>query len=299
MKKTEQKERRFVTDEIITRYKEILTRDEKRKQTIEKYIRDIKKLQKYLAGRELTKECMVGYKTYLEDSGEYAPTSINSFLSAANSFCERMGWYELRVKTIRIQHQAFESEDKELTLKEYEKLIETAWRQGKEKIALIMQTMGSTGIRVSELECVTAESLERGMTVTYNKGKARRIMYPRELVEVLRYYAMKHNIVTGSIFITRNGKQMDRSNVWREMKMLCKEAGVPEEKVFPHNLRHLFARCFYNMKKDIALLSDILGHSNISTTRLYIKSTGKEHQRQLNKMNMVIIRGDKCCKRQR
>lgn len=296
MKKTRLQESRVITEELIEKYKEILVREEKRKQTIEKYMRDIGKLREFLAGKELTKERMIEYKSYLEDCGEYTPVSINSFISVANSFCEHMGWYELRIKTIRIQQQAFESEDKELTTKEYQKLIETAWNKGNERLALIIQTIGSTGIRISELVFVTAESLKKGMANVYNKGKVRRIMFPKELIGVLKAYVKKQGIITGSIFITRTGKQLDRSNIWREMKKLCREANVPENKVFPHNLRHLFARCFYKIKKDIALLSDILGHSNISTTRIYIKSTGKEHQRQLDRMHMVIIGKEKSCK---
>lgn len=288
MEKSKSPGNRCVTEELIVGYREILVREEKRKQTIEKYMRDIGKLKNFLAGRELTKELLIQYKEHLENGGEYTPVSVNSFLSVANSFCEQMGWFELRIKTIRIQQQAFQAEDKELTEKEYQRLVKTAWKKGNERLALIIQTLGSTGIRISELAFVTVESLKKGMSDVNNKGKVRRIMYPKELIKILKAYVRKNGIKKGSIFITCTGKQIDRSNVWCEMKKLCKEAGVSEEKVFPHNLRHLFARCFYNLKKDIALLSDILGHSNISTTRIYIKSTGKEHQRQLDRMNMVI-----------
>ena len=279
---------RVVSEERIEEYREIIIREEKRKQTIDKYVRDINKLKDFLGEREMTKELLIQYKEHLESCGEYTPASINSFISAANSFCERMGWTELRIKTIKIQQQSFETEDKELTNAEYQKLIKTALKNGKERLALIIQTLGSTGIRISELQFVTVESLKKGMSDVYNKGKVRRIMYPKELIKVLKAYADKHLIENGSIFCTRTGKAIDRSNIWREMKKLCKEAGVSEKKVFPHNLRHLFARCFYKLKKDIAVLSDILGHSNVTTTRIYIKSTGKEHQRQLDMMNMVI-----------
>ena len=288
MREAEKQETRIITGERITEYKEILVREEKRKQTIEKYVRDIGKLKIFLDGRELTKELLIRYKEHLENCGEYTPASINSFLSVANSFCEQMGWLDLRIKTIRIQQQAFESEDKELTAGEYQRLIKTALINGNERLALIIQTLGSTGIRIGELAFVTVESLQKGMSDVYNKGKVRRIMYPKELTKVLEVYAKKQGIRNGSIFFTRTGRQSDRSNVWREMKKLCREANVSEGKVFPHNLRHLFARCFYKLKRDIALLSDILGHSNISTTRIYIKSTGKEHQRQLDRMHMVI-----------
>lgn len=280
--------KRVITEELITEYREILVREEKRKQTIEKYIRDIRKLQLFLNGKELTKEQLILYKENLELSGEYTPSSINSFLSAANSFCEQIGWTELHIKTIKIQHQAFETEEKELTDAEYHNLIKTAINQGKEWLALIIQTLGSTGIRISELKYVTVESLKKGMTEVYNKGKVRRIMYPQALVKILTAYVKKKHYDTGSIFVTRSGNIMDRSNIWREMKKLCQIAKVSEQKVFPHNLRHLFARHFYKLKKDIALLSDILGHTNLSTTRIYIKSTGKEHRQQLDMMHMVI-----------
>ena len=288
MEKTELQEDRNITKERITKYKEFLVKAEKRKQTIEKYMRDVGKLKSFLDGRELTKELFICYKEHLENCGEYTPASINSFLSAANSFCEQMGWLDLRIKTIRIQQQVFESEDTELTSNEYQRLIKTALWNGNERLALIIQTLGSTGIRISELAFVTVESLGRGMSDVYNKGKVRRIMYPKELIKVLKAYVKKHGIENGSIFCTRTGRQLDRSNVWREMKKLCREANVSERKVFPHNLRHLFARCFYKLKRDIVLLSDVLGHTNISTTRLYIKSMGKEHQRQLDRMHMVI-----------
>lgn len=282
-------ENRIITEERLQAYRLWLIQEEKRKQTIEKYVRDVRKLIDFLAGREVTKEMLICYKEYLENSGKYTPSSINSFLSAANSFCEQTGWDGLRIKAIRIQHQTFETEEKELNGEEYRKLIKTALKKGKEQLALIIQTLGSTGIRISELRFVTVESLKRGMSDVYNKGKVRRIMYPGNLVKVLHVFARKKNIRSGSIFCTKRGKNIDRSNVWREMKKLCKEAGIAEEKVFPHNLRHLFARCFYRLKKDIAVLSDVLGHSNVSTTRIYIKSTGKEHRRQLDMMHMVIV----------
>lgn len=278
----------MITEERIEEYKEILIRTEKRSQTISKYLRDICKLKNYLDGRALTKDLMIQYKEHLENGGQYTPSSINSFLAAANSFCEQMGWVEIRITMIKIQKQAFVPEDKELTNAEYQKLVRTAMDQGKERLALILQALGSTGIRISELQFITVESLGKGMTDVYNKGKVRRILYPKELKKVLKEYAKKQEITSGCIFRTRTGKAVDRSNVWREMKKLCQDAGVSKKKVYPHSLRHLFARSFYKLKKDIALLSDVLGHSDISTTRIYIKSTGREHQRHLDRMNMVI-----------
>lgn len=288
MKYIKLEKKKIITEERITEYREILLREEKRKQTIEKYIRDIRKLQIFLNGKELTKEQLILYKENLETGGEYTPTSINSFLSAVNSFCKQMGWSELHIKTIKIQHQAFETEEKELSDTEYHNLIKTALNQGKDWLALVIQALGSTGIRIGELQFLTVESLKKGMTEVYNKGKVRRIMYPHALVKLLRAYVKKKHYLAGSIFRTKTGKAIDRSNIWREMKKLCKLANVSAEKVFPHNFRHLFARQFYKLKKDIALLSDILGHTNLSTTRIYIKSTGKEHRHQLDMMHMVI-----------
>lgn len=280
---------RIITDQVIETYRTKLIRAEKSTQTISKYIRDIKKLQLFLSGKSLTKELLIQYKENLERSGRYTAISINSFLAAANSFCEQMGWQEMRIKMIKIQRQSFESEESELTTEEYHRLIKAAAESKNERIALIIQTIGSTGIRIGELKFVTVESLKKGMTDVYNKGKVRRIMYPKKLVKLLKRYAIENGIEKGSVFCTRTGKPIDRSCVWRQMKKLCETAHVSESKVYPHNLRHLFARCFYKIKKDIAVLSDILGHSNMTTTRIYIKSTGREHRRQLDMMNMVYL----------
>lgn len=279
---------RKITQETLEIFRETLIRAEKRRQTIEKYMRDIGKLKAYLNGRALTKELLIGYKEFLENCGQYKVTSINSFLAAANHFCEVMGWMELRVKMIKVQREVFMPENKELSVQEYERLVRTAMEQGDERLALIIQTLGSTGIRIGELRFITVESLKKGMADIYNKGKARRIMYPTELVKVLKEYVRKKRIASGCIFCTGTGNAMDRSNIWRAMKKLCKDAKVEEGKVYPHNMRHLFARCFYKLKNDIAKLADVLGHCNIETTRIYIKSTGKEHKKQLDMMHMVL-----------
>lgn len=292
MENTFIQENKIITDEMLEKFKGILVYDEKRIHTIEKYMRDIRKLKAFLSGRALSKERMIEYKAYLEECGKYTVSSINSFLTVANCFCEKMGWHEIHVKAIKIQQQTFETEDKEITVKEYEKLVKTAWKEKKARLALVIQTIASTGIRISELQYITAESLLKGSADVNNKGKVRRIMYPKELIKVLKEYAKKQGIKSGSIFITCHGNPLDRSNVWRDMKKLGRKAGVPDNKVFPHNMRHLFARSFYNQQKDLALLGDVLGHSNISTTRIYIKSTGKEHQKMLDRMKMVIISGE-------
>lgn len=271
-------------------FKQALYEGEKSSSTIKKYMRDIKKLKEFLAGRELNKALLIKYKEELEKCGEFKISSINSFLAAANHFCEVMGWGGLRIKMIKVQRDTFCPEDKELTQDEYKCLIDTAMSEGDEKLALIIQTLGSTGIRISELQYVTVESLKSGMADIYNKGKMRKILYPSDLQRVLKEFAVKMNIKCGSIFRTGSGRAVDRSNVWKAMKKLCVRAGVDREKVYPHNLRHLFAKGFYKVKKDIAKLADVLGHSSIETTRIYIKSTGREHKRQLDMMKLVVVK---------
>mgnify|MGYP004607617227 CR=1 FL=1 len=277
-----------ITEQKLMEFREILYRQEKRKNTIDKYMRDIRKLQSFAGGQSISQELLVAYKEYLTRTGEYCASSINSFLAAANCFCSVMGWTGVRVKLLRVQREVFIPENKELTRTEYERLIRVATMKGNIRLALLMQTIGSTGIRIGELSYVTVESLQRGMTDIYNKGKMRRILYPTELICALQTYVENEGIQHGYIFRTRLGAAMNRSNIWRAMKRLCTIAHVDPEKVYPHNLRHLFARCFYQIKPDIAKLADVLGHCNIETTRIYIKSTGKEHKTHLNQMKMIV-----------
>lgn len=281
-------DKRIITPETIEYFRKMLIRTEKGTQTIEKYVRDIKKLMTYAQGQSISKEMLLQYKERLEKCGQYKISSINSYLAAVNHFCEVMGWTDIRVKMLKVQREAFIPENKEITMHEYQKLIKAAYKKGDERLALIIETLGSTGIRISELKYITVESLKYGMADIHNKGKVRRILYPSELLKILREYIKEKSITHGSIFITAKGNPVNRSNVWRMMKRLCREAGINEEKVFPHNMRHLFARSFYKIKNDIAKLADVLGHSSIDTTRIYIKSTGREHKRQLDKMNMVV-----------
>lgn len=271
-------------------FKQALYEDEKSNSTIKKYLRDIKKLREFLGGRELNKELLIKYKEELENCGEFKISSVNSFLAAANHFCEVMGWGGLKIKMLKVQRDTFCPENKELTKKEYKCLIDTAMKRGDERLALIMQTLGSTVIRISELKYITVESLKSGMADIYNKGKMRKILYPSDLQKVLKEFVFKMKIKCGAIFCTGSGRAVDRSNVWKAMKNLCMHAGVDREKVYPHNLRHLFAKGFYKVKKDIAKFADVLGHSSIETTRIYIKLTGKEHKRQLDKMNLVVVK---------
>ncbi len=281
--------KRQITAETAAFFKKMLYEEEKGEATIEKYLRDLKKLQEFLGDRELSRENMILYKEHLQMCGKYKASSINSFLAAANCFCDVMGWPELKVKALKVQEGAFRPEECELTPEEYRRLVETAFKKGDERLALIIQTMGSTGIRVGELQYVTVESLEAGMADVSNKGKTRTILYPSGLQEVLKEYVVKRGLESGPVFCTKSGRPVDRSNIWTGMQGLCKDAGVDERKVHPHNLRHLFAQCFYEIKQDIAKLADVLGHSSIETTRIYIKSTWKEHKKQLEKMKLVVV----------
>lgn len=279
---------RRITKARKARFRAAMQEGEKSPATIDKYMRDLEKLETFLNGEALNKERLVAYKNELQESGRYKTASINSFLSAANYFCQTMGWQELRVRTIRTQREAFREDGKYLSQKEYERLIETANKAGKHRLAMIMQTMGSTGIRVSELQYIDVSCVRRGMTDIRCKGKIRRILLPGRLQKLLRQYVRERNLTRGPIFCTSSGRPVDRSNIWREMKDLCRMAGVEEQKVFPHNLRHLFAVCFYRVERDIVKLADVLGHSNIETTRIYMKSTGEEHRRILDDMRMVL-----------
>ena len=280
--------KRIINKKRIEMFRRELYREEKKESTIEKYMRDIKKLEQYLDGRPVTKENMIQFKEQLQICGEYEISSMNTYLAAANHFCDSMGWKDAKVKLLKRQKELYESENTYLTKEEYKKLVLTANKKGQQRLSLIMQTIASTGIRISELCFITVESLKKGKVSVYNKGKRRTIFYPEKLQKMLRQYGKEQRISSGYLFRTKAGKPMDRSNIWREMKRLCKKAGVEAGKVFPHNLRHLFAREFYQIKKDIAKLADVLGHHNIETTRIYIKSTGIEHRRVLNTMRMVI-----------
>lgn len=279
---------RVITNERISRFERALYEDEKVENTIAKYIRDIRKFQDYLNGRSVTKELAVEYKEYLQKCGKYKTSSINTFLVVLNRFCECMGWLDVRVKQIKVQHAAFCPEKKCMTRYDYKKLVRRAKSGGNMRLAMIILTLGSTGARISELAYFRIDTLESGMVQIYNKGKSRTILMPENLRRELLAYAAQNGIQEGPIFQTRSGRPVNRSNIWRELKALGENAGVAKEKVFPHNFRHLFARAFYEMKQDIAMLADILGHSNIGTTRNYLKSTGEEHRRELDRMGMMV-----------
>lgn len=277
---------RVLSEAVIQKFNAYLLEEERSAVTIEKYNRDIFALQRYAEGQEISKELVIAYKQHLVESG-YAERSINSMLAAINSLFQFLEWYDCRVKAIKLSPEIYRPDEKELTQKEYERLVNIAMKQGKEKLALILQTICGTGIRISELQFITVEAVRKGEAKVHCKGKSRKIFIVDALKALLLEYVKKNHIKSGTIFLSRTGKPINRTTVWREMKSICKAAKVNPSKVFPHNLRHLFARVFYKMEKDIAKLADILGHSSINTTRIYIISTGKEHKRKMEKMGLV------------
>lgn len=282
-------EERKITEERKQQFADHLREEERSRATIEKYQRDLEKLERFLRGAALDREKFIAYKQHLQDCGRYKTASINSFLVVANHFCQVMGWCDLRVKTLKQQRETFRPEEQHLSQQEYRRLIGAARQRGSHRLALILQTIGSTGIRVSELRYIDVAAVNSGMADIRCKGKLRRILLPRKLQMLLKAYMNKHRITRGPVFRSSKGNPLDRSNIWREMKSLCQAAGVDGHKVFPHNLRHLFAVCFYQLERDIVKLADILGHSSVETTRIYMKTTGEEHRRLLDRMRMVVL----------
>lgn len=274
-----------ITMEDIKLYKTYLVDEEKAAATIEKYLHDVSELKIWLGERELCKSAVLEYKSYLCD--RFAPASVNAALSSLNSFFNFMEWYDLRVKNLKIQKQIFASADKELTKAEYEHLLQAAKQKKNERLYLLMQTICSTGIRVSEVRHITVEAVNRGVADINCKGKRRQVFLPRQLCVMLRQYIKEKKIKSGAVFITKNGNPLDRSNIWSDMKKLCRAANVSEKKVFPHNLRHLFARTYYSLQKDIVRLADILGHSNVNTTRIYTMETGEIHCKQIQRLGLL------------
>ncbi|MBQ8831715.1 MAG: tyrosine-type recombinase/integrase [Oscillospiraceae bacterium] len=278
-------ENRTITSCTLKKYKEALIGEEKSAVTAEKYCRDICAFALFTGDKPITKELVVEYKQYLVQKG-YAVRSVNSKIASLNSFFEFMGWQDCKTKSIKQQREVFCTEEKELTKSEYIRLVNAASNQP--RLQLIIKTICGTGIRVSELKYFTVEAVRSGTVSVACKGKNRRIFIPGELKKLLLKYAAKSGIRSGVIFRTKNEKPIDRSNIWSMMKKLCARAKVASSKVFPHNLRKLFARTFYRAEKDIAKLADIPGHSSINTTRIYIISTGAEHRRTMERLGLVV-----------
>ena len=277
----------IITRDAVQNFKQYLWEEEKSENTIEKYIRDVRAFMTFAGGGEIRKDIVIAYKDKLL-SENYTARSINSMLASLNSLFMFLGWSECRARSIKLQRQVYCSKERELTKAEYTKLVNTAKKKGNERLNLILQTICGMGIRVSELQYITVEAVRNGEAVVSLKGKTRTVFIVKDLRKKLLRYAAEQGIKSGLVFITRTGNMINRTNIWREMKNLCEQAGVNPQKVFPHNLRHLFARTFYGIEKDIAKLADILGHSSINTTRIYIISTGAEHRRRMEKMRLII-----------
>lgn len=276
---------RFLTQEQIKAFSDYLCREEKSEATREKYLRDARVFCVYANGERVAKDLVLAWKKHLVDDG-YAVRSINSMLASVNSLLSFLGWDDCKVKNIRLQRQTYCTEEKELTKAEYLRLLEASKKN--EQLNLVLQTICGTGIRVSELRYFTVEALRHGEITVNCKSKTRTILVPGKLKKLLLDFAKRRNIRTGSIFVSGRGNPLDRSSIWRQMKQLCQAAGVKASKVFPHNLRKLFARTFYGIEKDIAKLADILGHSSINTTRIYIMTTGVEHRRKIERLGLVV-----------
>ena len=275
-----------ITKKLLADFRSYLVLSEHSAATVEKYCRDADAFAAFSRG-EVTKEVVIAYKEKLKTDG-YAVRSVNSMIASVNALLAFAGRSDLRVKSLKFQQQAFCPEEKELTRAEYERLVRAARDRGGERLALILETICGTGIRVSELRYITVEAARRGEAIVSLKGKTRSVFIVRELQKRLLRYASKRRVTSGAIFVTRSGKPISRTNVWRGMKSLCAAANVDRRKVYPHNLRHLFARVFYSIEKDIAKLADILGHSSVNTTRIYIVSTGIEHRRRMENMRLII-----------
>ena len=276
-----------VIDETgIRKYLTYLKEQERSNATLQKYAYDLHSLLGFLKNAPLTKVALIDWKQELIQ--KYAPASVNTKLAAVNGYLKFMGWYELQLKPLKTQRSLFLEEEKELTKDEYIRLVKAAQMKENERLALVIQTICATGIRVSELKFITVESVQRGKSEISNKGKLRIVFLPEGLRKLLKKYIRSQKKTAGAVFTTRTGKPLDRSNIWRDMKKLCEIAEVSEKKVFPHNLRHLFARTFYSVEKDLSRLADILGHTNLSTTRIYTAESGAVHARQMERLKLIV-----------
>ena len=276
----------MVTAEQIAAYARYLRREERSAATTDKYLRDVRSFARWLDGGPVTKEAVTGRKERLL-AEHRAPSTVNAALSALNGLFRFLGWEDCRTKFLKIQRRMFRDQSRELSRADYDRLIATAQERGQHRLALLMEAICATGIRVSEVSYITVEAVQRGRAEIHLKGKIRTIFIPTKLCRKLIKYAKKNKTVSGEIFLTGNGRSLSRRQIWAEMKRLCKYAGVEPSKVFPHNLRHCFAVAFYRACKDIAKLADVLGHSSIETTRIYPLTSSAEHQRQLDRLGLV------------
>ncbi len=278
-------EPRKITEETLAAFARQLGEEERSPATLEKYLREVRQFAAFLGGREVTRELAAAWREEL--SARQSPATVNGKLTALDRLLAFLGWEDCRVKHLRVQRQLFRDSARELSREEYARLVETARRLGRGRLSLLMETICATGIRVSEVRYITTEAVREGRTEIALKGKIRTILLPGKLCRKLEKYARQKKITSGELFLTRSGRPMSRKQIWAEMKGVCRAAGVAPSKVFPHNLRHLFARCFYRVSRDVAKLADVLGHSSIETTRIYLISTGAEHARTLDQLRLI------------
>ena len=277
---------RVITKATIEQFEAYLHKEERSNGTVDNYIRNVRELATWLAGQAVTKEQLVAWKDALQ-AKRLQPTTVNAKLAAIGCFLRVMGWQDCQVRFLRVQRRVFREKEKELTREEYEKLLAAAQQQGSARLALLLETICATGVRVSEVQYITVEAARRGRVDVTMKGKIRTILIPNKLCRKLLKYAKQTKTASGKIFLTRNGTALSRKQIWAEMKSLCQAAGVSPGKVFPHNLRHLFATVFYRACHDIVKLADVLGHSRIETTRIYLVTTGFEYAKQLEQLGLV------------
>lgn len=276
---------KVITDDVIKNFENHLYEEEKSTNTIKKYIRDVWAFYLYIGNKALEKADVIEYKKHLCEV--YAPRSVNSVLSSLNALFMYMNWYDMKVKTLKIQRRIFTDRESELSKSEYERLLIAAKSRNDDRLYYLMQTVASTGLRVSEIKYVTCEAVKLGKATINCKGKIREIFLPKKLCKMLKAYIKSQNIKSGSVFVSRTGKPLDRHLIWKLLKSICDDAGVSRDKVFPHNLRHLFARTFYSLQKDIVRLADILGHSSVETTRIYTMESGTEHIKLIQKLGLL------------
>lgn len=278
---------RKITSENILNFEKHLICEEKSDNTIKKYTRDVAFFACWLGSDEVTKASVLEYKKHLCE--KHSVATVNGAISSLNCFFDFMGWQDMRIKLLKMQRQIFVGKARELTKPEYERLLSVARKRKNARLYYLMQTVCSTGIRVSELPYITVSAIMAGLATIKCKGKHRTIFLPKKLCKMLKEYIRQNNIKNGSVFVTRTGKPLDRSYIWKMLKLLCEDAGVQKSKVFPHNFRHLFARTYYSLQKDIVRLADILGHSSINTTRIYTVDSGDECRRQIERLGFLRL----------
>lgn len=277
---------RQLTQDHLAAYARHLHAEERSPGTIEKYLRDAATFLHWLAGQPVTRERARDWRDDLLDRS-YAPVTVNSTVAAVNQFFAFLGWEDCKIRSLKIQRKLFRDDRRDLSREEYQRLLDTAHNLGRDRLALLLETICSTGVRVSEVRYITLEAVRAGRAEISLKGKLRVILLPGKLCRKLKKYARAKKITSGEIFLTRSGRGISRKQIWAEMKAVCRAAGVAESKVFPHNLRHLFARTFYQASRDVVRLADVLGHASVETTRIYLVSTGAEHARQLARLGLI------------